>query len=193
METVTLGVTGHRYLAETDKITAGIEEAVGRILTTFPDSNFRVFSSLAEGADRLLAERLLLLPQARLWVTLPLPEEEYLKDFKTRRSQQEFLHLLGRAERVIQVQAAGNREEGYLAAGIYVLENSDVLIAIWDGRPAQGRAGTAEIVALRRAGSLPLIWIHAGNRKPGTNTPTSLGAEQGEVTYENFPQDGRKA
>jgi hypothetical protein len=29
-------------------------------------------------------------------------------------------------------------------------------------------------------------WVHAGNRRPGTQEPTSLGAEQGKVTVENF-------
>lgn len=192
MATITLGVTGHRYLAEMDKIMAGVEEAVGRILTAYPDSNFRVLSSLAEGADRILAERLLLIPNARLWVPLPLPEEEYLKDFETSTSKQEFAHLLGKAERVIQMPATDKRDEGYLAAGKYVLENSDVLYAIWDGEPAQGKAGTAEIVALARERGLLLAWIHAGNRIPGTNIPTSLGSGQGKVTFEHFPGEEGK-
>jgi hypothetical protein len=192
MVIVALGITGHRYLAEMDKVMAGVESALQRILKTFPDSNFRVLSSLAEGADRILAKRLLLIPNASLWVPLPLPEEEYLKDFETSKSKEEFIHLLGKAERVINLPVTDKREEGYLAAGEYILENSDVLLAIWDGKPAQGAAGTSEIVALARERGLPLAWIHAGNRHPGTNIPASLGPEQGKVTFENFSPDGRK-
>jgi len=192
MAIVALGITGHRYLAEMDKIMAGVESAVQRILKTFPDSNFRVLSSLAEGADRILAKRLLLIPNACLWAPLPLPEEEYLKDFETSKSKQEFIHLLGKAERVINMPVTEKREEGYLAAGKYILENSDVLLAIWDGKPAQGVAGTSEIVALARERGLPLAWIHAGNRLPGTGFPTSLGRGQGKVTFEHLPPPGRK-
>ncbi len=192
MAIVALGITGHRYLTEMDKVMAGVDRAIQRILGAFPDSNFRVLSSLAEGADRILAKRLLLIPNASLWVPLPLPEEEYLKDFETSKSKEEFIHLLGKAERVINLPVTDKREEGYLAAGKYVLENSDVLLAVWDGKPAQGAAGTAEIVALARERGLPLAWIHAGNRNPGTNIPISLGPEQGKVTFEHLLSPGRK-
>lgn len=192
MAIVALGITGHRYMAEMDKVMAGVESAVKRILKTFPDSSFRIFSSLAEGADRVLAKRLLLVPNASLWVPLPLPEEEYLKDFETSKSKDEFITLLGKAKRVINLPVMEKREEGYLAAGKYVIENSDCLLAIWDGKPAQGVAGTSEIVALARERSLPLAWIHAGNRNPRTGFSTSLGPEQGKVTFEHLPPPGRK-
>ena len=192
MAFIALGITGHRFLADTDKIMAGVERAVRRIRRTYPDSNFRVLSSLAEGSDRILAKRLLSIPGAVLWVPLPLPKEEYLKDFVTSRSKEEFIHLCGEAERVVQMPVTEIREEGYLAAGEYVLEKSDFLLAIWDGLPAQGAAGTAEIVNRARQRGLPLVWIHAGNRIPGTETPTSLGPDQGKVTFERFPPSCRK-
>ena len=193
MATVALGVTGHRILAETEKIMAGVERAVRRIRKTYPDSSFRIISSLAEGSDRILAKRLLMIPNASLWVPLPLPEGEYLKDFETHESKQEFLQLLGKAERVIQMPVKEKREECYMAAGKYVLENSDCLLTIWDGRHAQGMAGTGEIITLARQRGLPLAWIHAGNRIPATDTPTTLGTEQGKVTFEHLPPPGRKA
>jgi hypothetical protein len=192
MAVISLGITGHRSLAEMDKVTAGVERLVSRILKTFPDSNYRVLSSLAEGADRILAKRLLLIPGASLWVPLPLPEKEYLKDFGTSASKEEFFHLLGKAQRLISLPGTVKREDAYLAAGNYVLEHSDCLLAIWDGAPAQGDGGTAEIVARAREQGLPLAWIHAGNRLPGTDSPTSLGSEQGKVTFEHLPHPGRK-
>ena len=193
MKTIALGITGHRFLAEMEQIMAGVERAVRRICRTFPDSRVRILSSLAEGADRLLAIRLLFLPSAVLWVPLPLPEEEYLKDFGTSQAKDEFIQLLGKADRVIQMPVTKTREEGYLAAGNFVLGNSDCLLTIWDGKPVQGMAGTAGIVALARERDLPLAWIHAGNRIPGTDIPTSLGSDQGKVTFEHFPQPGRRA
>jgi len=192
MTIVTLGVSGHRYLAEMDKIQAGVDRAIQRILGAFPDSNFRILSSLAEGADRILAKKLLLIPNACLWVPLPLPEEEYLKDFETPNSKKEFLLLLGKAEQVVNLPVREKREEGYLAAGKYLLENSNVLLVIWDGKSAQGVAGTGEIVSMARERGLAMAWIHAGNRSPGSDLPTSLGLKQGKVTFENFPPSGRK-
>ena len=45
----------------------------------------------------------------------------------------------------------------------------------------EGSAGT--LLARARERDLPIAWVHAGNRKPGTNEPTSLGTEQGMVTF----------
>jgi hypothetical protein len=75
------------------------------------------------------------------------------------------------------------------SAGLYVLVHCDVLLAVWDGRGAQGRGGTGGIVAEARRRGLPLAWVHAGNRVLGTARPTSLGAEQGRVSFERF-RDG---
>ena len=61
-----------------------------------------------------------------------------------------------------------------------------MLIALWDGQAAQGQGGTGEIVAEARQLALPIAWVHCGNRKPGTQEPLSLGAEQGLVTFERF-------
>lgn len=60
-------------------------------------------------------------------------------------------------------------------------------IAVWDGQEAQGQGGTAAIVAQARQRGLPLAWIRAGNRRPGTQEPMILGEEQGKVSFERFP------
>ncbi len=181
-----IGVTAHRVLAEIDKVNAGITEALRSIEEKFPGEPLTIISPLAEGADRLVAYSVLERPRARLIVPLPLPEQDYLTDFASAESKNEFLRLLGRAEEVIELPPVQTRDAGYEAVGNYVLDHCDVLIAVWDGQIAQGRGGTGYIVSRARARHLPIAWVHAGNRKPGTREPTSLGAEQGRVTYENF-------
>jgi hypothetical protein len=187
-----VGVTGHRYLADLEKHSAGVEAALRRIERSFPREPLVVISPLAEGADRLVAQHFLERPGTHLIVPLPLPQSDYMTDFASNSSREEFLHLLAQADEVITLPPESSRDQAYTAAGWYVLEHSDVLIALWDGKTAQGVGGTGEIVAQARARSLPLAWIHAGNRLPGTNIPTSLGPDQGKVTFEHFPQLGRK-
>jgi hypothetical protein len=183
---LSVGVTGHRVLTDLHRISLGIDEAWRRITRTQPQGRVTIWCSLAEGADRLAAHRLMENAGARLVVPLPLPRSEYEKDSATPESLTEFRRLLDRADEVIELPAAPTRNQAYEAAGLYILDHCDVLIAIWDGQGAQGQGGTAEIVAGARALKLPIAWVHAGNRKPGTNEPTSLGAEQGKVTFENF-------
>jgi hypothetical protein len=80
-----------------------------------------------------------------------------------------------------------SREEGYWAAGQFVLDHCTVLIALWDGQIAQCKGGTGEMVAAARQRGLPLAWVHCGNRRPGTTEAFSLGdQEQGTVSFENF-------
>lgn len=181
-----IGVTGHRFLSEIEKIHAGVEEVLGRIETKFSGEPLTIISALAEGADRIVARYVLERPGSRLMVPLPLPASEYLNDFKSNESREEFLRLLERADSVQEMPETPTREQAYEAAGDFVLDNSDVLIAIWDGKHAQGRGGTGDIVSRARKRGIPVAWIHAGNREAGTDHPTTLGAEQGRVTFESF-------
>lgn len=186
-----VGAIGHRHLADLEKVLGGVERAIRHIRRSFPGSKIRVLSSLAEGADRLLVKRLLRIGSTTLWVPLPLPIQDYMLDFKTSASRQEFSALLGKAEQVIQLPPASRRDQAYLSAGQYILDTCECLVAIWDGLPPQGTAGTGALVSLARQRLLPLAWIHAGNRHFGTGQALSLGSEQGLVTYENFPPPGR--
>jgi hypothetical protein len=178
---VAIGVTGHRTLTELDKIHAGVDQALLRIELAFPGQPFTLISSLAAGADCLVAQHVLARPGAGLVVPLPLPRADYLEDFRSVESKQEFLKLLEQASKVIELPPAPTREEAYEAAGLYVLNHSTALLTIWDGREAQGRAGTGIIVAHARLRGLPIAWVHAGNRHAGR-----LGTEPGNVTFEKL-------
>lgn len=183
---VRIGVTGHRILGEVDKVVVGIAEGINAVEEAFPRQTLEVVSPLAEGADRLVAEEVLKKPGARLIVPLPLAVSDYLTDFATVESRAEFQRLLQSADEVIELPPHETREASYEAVGMYVLDHCDVLVAVWDGQGAQGQGGAGHIVAEARKRGLPLVWVHAGNRRPGTVEPTTLGKNQGHVTYGDF-------
>lgn len=183
---IKIGITGHRFLAELEKINAAVEEALQHIEAHFPNQSLAVLSQLAEGADRLAAHHVLQRENAKLIAVLPFEQADYETDFETAESKAEFREMLSQADEIIVMPETATRNEDYEVAGKYVLENCKVLLTIWDGQGAQGQGGTGEIVALARERNLPIAWIHAGNRKPGTQEPTSLGDEQGKVDFENF-------
>jgi hypothetical protein len=184
----TIGVTGHRVLADTEEIAAGVEEALRGIQEAFPGETLTVVSPLAEGADRLVTRRVLLRPGARLVVPLPLDKGDYMAGFQSDESRREFRRLLHRAAQVIALPSASTHDEAYAAAGRYVLDHCDVLIAIWDGRNPQGRGGTAEVVAQARRRALPLAWVRARGCRPGAQKPKTTKEEEGKVSFERFPQ-----
>lgn len=185
-----VGVTGHRVLAEPRLVREGVAEAMCAIESRFPGRTLTAVSSLAEGADRLVAYSVLARPGGRLVAVLPLPAADYRGDFSSAASAREFDELLARAHKVIEVGATAGapdgREEAYREAGLRMLDLSEVLIAIWDGELPRGRGGTGEIVRRAHARGLPIAWVRAGNRRSDTGRAVSLGPAQGFVTLEGF-------
>lgn len=137
-------------------------------------------------SDRLVAQHLLDRPGTRLVAVLPLEPEDYETDFATAQSRAEFHDLLSHAAEVVTMPPQHDRDRAYDAGGLAVLGRSDVLVAVWDGQVEQGVGGTGAIVNRARELRKPVVWVHAGNRRPGTTEPTSLGPDQGRVTWERF-------
>jgi hypothetical protein len=164
--TFRIGVTGHRDLADPESFRAPMDEALCRLKELVPVSprvglTLVVVSALVEGADRLVAKKVLTNKDARLEVALPLPEEEYLEDFKDEASKEEFLCLLGQAsETPWQAPDGLDRDVAYERAGRHVVDRCDALIALWDGKKSRGRGGTAEIVGYAQEHGVPIAWVH---------------------------------
>jgi hypothetical protein len=161
---VRVGVTGHRRLPSDVDWRKRIDRALALILDSFPKDavtplRLTAVSSLAEGADRLVAAAVMDRPGSRLEVPLPLPPDEYQKDFRTAGSKEEFHSLLRSAASVMPARPAESREEAYESAGHMMVGHSDVVIALWDGLEARGQGGTAHIVELARRHGRPVVWV----------------------------------
>lgn len=152
-----MGVSGHRRLQQVQRLAA----AVDHVLDTLEGDEGVVVSPLAEGADRLVASRALARDGWRLEVLLPLPVEDFEADFDTEESRAEFRELLARAQRVSVIDGQPTREDAYLVAGRRLVDDVDVLVALWDGEPSRGRGGTAEVVHYARDTGTRVEWIRA--------------------------------
>jgi len=182
---VVVGATGHRVLGDPERVEAGIAAALAAIRERAAGRPLRVLSALAEGADRLVA-RCALAAGDELWAILPLPRADYVEDFTSRPSRDEFATLLARAAEVREPSSPPPRPAAYSAAGRWIVGACDLLLAAWDGRSSQGLGGTAELVALARQQGIPLVRVHAGNRRQGSLEATTLGAEEGAVSCEGW-------
>ena len=151
---IIVGVTGHRALRSQDlpALRAAVSSELKKLTATYPNSPFVMLNSIASGADTLCAETALALG-IRLVCPLPLPIEEYRKDFLGMDAAV-FDGLIQRADSVFvspdtePMPENPMRDDHYRQAGIYVATHCHLLLALWDGTPAKpDGCGTAEVVA----------------------------------------------
>ena len=170
---VRIGVTGHRTLTKERQLRArvrGVLRDLDRRLRHTPHT-FVVLSPLAEGADRLVAEEVLAWRVSpggdapSLEVALPLAENDYVQDFQTQESKNQFYKLFTRARSAVTLPPSASRDAAYEQVGRYEVDHCQVLIALWDGQPAAGQGGTAEIVEYARQNGRALVWINAASGK----------------------------
>ncbi len=173
---IIIGVTGHRDIRPTDtpRLKDQVRAIFSELRTKHAATPLLVLSPLAEGADRLVAQ-VALEEGARLVVPLPLPREEYQKDFETQDSKAEFKDLLRQAWKRFELPLVkGNtfssiqdpgleRNRQYALVGAYIARHSHILIALWDGEPTDHEGGTGQIVDFKLNG-IPAPFARA--RKP---------------------------
>ena len=174
-----IGVTGHRKLENVQLLQKSVKKALSLIDEILEKNlkhapyTFYVISPLAEGADRLVVKEIMewqvleSVNKPSLEVVLPFPKEDYIKDFETAASKEEFETFLARAMSISTLEKATSREAAYENVGQYVVDNCVFLIAIWNGKPASGRGGTGDIVEYARKVSRHMFWINSedGNVK----------------------------
>jgi hypothetical protein len=184
---VSVGVSGHRNLPDIQSISNAIDEVLRTILDAYGDGPFQVISPLAEGADRVVVWRAMAHYSVRLVVPLPLEISDYMLDFKSISSKAEFTTLLEQADKIVELPPEDTRTECYRAAGRFVLDHSDVLIAVWDGGPSRGMGGTAEVVTEARRRELPLAWVQVADRERESSPKKRNPAGRLPIQYEHFP------
>jgi hypothetical protein len=167
--TLRIGITGHRPNKMPSAAVPRVDRQLREVLATIDNAASRgkrdvvLTSSFAEGADQMAAAATP--AHWRVEAVLPFSKEEYLKDFEQSASgdgrdvRGEFNASLARASAVTELpEQPGHRDDGYLAAGLAMLGQSDLLIAVWDGSPPK-RGGTGEIVQEACERGIPVVWI----------------------------------
>ena len=158
---LTVGVTGHRDLLadEVPALKKAVRSFFKQLESEFPDLKLQLITPLAEGSDRLVADVALQMG-IELVVPLPMPQAEYEQDFSSADAIDVFRDSLKKA-RTIQLrtlpESAGvpiDRERQYAQLGIFISNHSQILLALWDGKPAMALGGTASVVNYHLTGMM---------------------------------------
>ncbi|MFD6231247.1 hypothetical protein ACFWFZ_30945 [Streptomyces sp. NPDC060232] len=155
-----IGVTGHRSLP--DAVLGHVESGLRAVLGG-REGPLEALSSLADGADQLFAAVAL---ECGADLTVVIPSEDYEEAFEGTEALDRYQRLRRRATQEIRMGFARSTDEAYYAAGTYIADSCDRLVAVWDGRPARGHGGTAEIVAYARSLGKPVtvLWREGVSR-----------------------------
>jgi hypothetical protein len=137
-----IGITGHQTL----RCLHGwewVDSAVRQILAEWCPGCVGI-TSLAAGADQRFA-KVVLEVGGTLEVIVPFPG--YESRFEREEDRSTYQRLLGAARAVLTLPRSADDDQAcYLAAGQRVVDRSHALVAVWDGEPAAGVGGTADIV-----------------------------------------------
>lgn len=181
---IVVGTAGHRdFSSSNTAITKAVQRECRRLRKTYRHSPFLILSGLAEGADRLVAGIAMKELDASLIAVLPFPAGEFTKDFGTNESRREFQILLSQAVSIVEVPLQPDqtwkhngdaRDAQYARVGALIAEQAQILLTVWDGRPARGLGGTGDVVD----------WFERGY------APTEFSVYKGDLSLFDPPQPG---
>jgi hypothetical protein len=148
-----VAVSGHRNLpAGTMHL---VDKAIREVLA---ESTGAVtgLTCLADGADQIFARAVLDLGGS---IEVVLPAEKY-RDGLPALARANYDLLLAKAVDVHRLPFVESAPEAHMAASKLMINEADELYAVWDGQPARGYGGTADVVAYARERGVPVqvIW-----------------------------------
>jgi len=150
-----VGITGHQRLVDPQSWD-WVHQEIRKTLASLTPPVVGV-SSLAIGADTTFAQIVLELGGS---LSIVLPFIEYEQTFSSTESKQEYQRLLRAAATIEVLSGRETNEESFYAAGKRVVDLSELLIVVWDGKAARGLGGTADIAAYAREHRKRSIWLN---------------------------------
>ena len=183
---LTIGVTGHRDLLaeEVPALKKKVRDFFVQMKNDFPDLNLQLITPLAEGSDRLVADVALELG-CDLIVPMPMSRADYEMDFSSPAAVGAFRDSLKKA-RVIYLRSLKrdsgiglnheDRARQYAQMGIFISNHSQVLLALWDGKPSLEVGGTASVVNYHLTAVMPGFSI-------SEDSPNLLADNENDLVY----------
>lgn len=173
-----IGFSGHRSLAHPAAVKAALYSTLEQLRDTARGHGgvLEFYGSAAYGSDLLALEcaRDLGIP---IHLLLPMPEAQFAEDFAGHAAEwaqaREFIAAASRGEnggtfRVLRDHQP--RPDCYHGQATRLTDACDLLLAVWNGQPAQGTGGTGEVIALARSLGRPVLTIPA-------DTPAAVSPE----------------
>lgn len=154
-----IAVSGHRGLSAN---TAALVDKALRAAIAGLGEGLTGLSCLADGADQIFARAVL---DAGGTLEAVIAADEYRCGLPED-ALAGYDSLIASAAAVHRLPFVEPTPESHMAAGRLMIDSADALYAVWDGQPARGYGGTADVVAYAREHDVPvhIIWPVGANR-----------------------------
>ncbi|MFE3206207.1 hypothetical protein [Embleya sp. NPDC059237] len=155
-----IGVTGHRGL--TGNLAEQVQDRLRKLVDGRRSAELVGISCIADGPDAWFA-RAVLDVGGRIEVVIPA------SDYKAGLPEwhhNEYEALLGSASQVYETGFRDSDEKAHMAGSEILVGMAEHLIAVWDGQPARGYGGTADVVDYARQMGVPvqIVWPEGATR-----------------------------
>ncbi|AVZ73984.1 hypothetical protein SLUN_19245 [Streptomyces lunaelactis] len=155
-----VGITGHRGLPV--EVEERVKRAIRETVSSCPAAGLVGISCIADGPDAWFAQAVLHHGGA---LEVVVPAEKY------RESLPEWHHdvyddLMRQATQVHETGMTESDSDAHMAGSEILVGLADELIAIWDGQPARGYGGTADVVSYAERTGVPVrvVWPEGASR-----------------------------
>lgn len=146
---IIIGVTGHRDLIENsiNTLKTKVKFILNKYKKSYSPADIIILTALAEGADMLVAEVAKELG-LKLHIAIPYDENDYLNSFIKNESKKIFQELKFYATdfKTLPCKYIQNGDDCYKKLGEYIVDNSNVLLALWDGIVNGKKGGTSCVI-----------------------------------------------
>ncbi len=151
-----IGITGHQNFENQSWVEATMNDEFDNMKIE------RGFSSLAVGADQLFVRQL---AQRAVPYTVIVPSAHYESTFESAPDLAEYRRLLNEADSIVELDNNTPSERAFYDAGLAVVDASDLVVAVWNGKPAKGLGGTADIVEYARSVAKPVVHLNPDQKE----------------------------
>ncbi|MFJ8229534.1 hypothetical protein ACIQ9E_06165 [Streptomyces sp. NPDC094448] len=155
-----LGITGHRGL--NPEVETVVKIALRERLAAFDADELVLVSCIADGPDAWAAEFALEL-SGRIEVVVPASE---YRGALPQDHHPTYDRLISAASELYSTGMTDSSEQAHMAGSRILVDRVDALLAVWDGLPARGYGGTADVVEYARSKSVPVdvVWPEGASR-----------------------------
>lgn len=156
-----VGVTGHSNI--TDSTADLVRGEIVKLLRSKGNDLIGI-TCLASGADQAFADALLEIGGS---LSVVVPAFDYFANISDPAAAKRCQDYLAEAKSTIAMENEFSGPHAYFEASKYLIDNCDLLIAVWDGSAPTGGGGTADAVNYAREQGRPVtvIWPVGADRR----------------------------